>query len=50
MELSKFVVPTLRSTELSTRGEKDFTPIVIRFDDPPPTIKFTKREDEKGKN
>ena len=47
LELSKFVVPTLRSTELSTRGEKDFTPVVIRFDDPLPTAR---REDEKSNN
>lgn len=47
LELSKFVVPTLRSTELSTRGEKDFTPVVICFDDPLPT---TRREDEESKN
>ena len=31
IELSKFVVPTLRATELSTDDENGFNPIVINF-------------------
>ena len=32
VELSKFVVPTLKATELSTTTENGFTPIVINLD------------------
>lgn len=31
IELSKFVVPTLRATELSTDNENGFNPITISF-------------------
>lgn len=31
LELAKFVLPTLRSTELTTENENDFRPIVINL-------------------
>jgi hypothetical protein len=46
LELSKFVIPTLKATELTTGSGNDFTPIVISFQDAPPTINI----DEKSKN
>ena len=31
LELSKFVLPTLRATEISNNDEKGFIPVVINF-------------------
>ena len=46
LELSKFVITTLKATELTTGSGNDFTPIVISFQDAPPAINI----DEKSKN
>lgn len=44
MELSKFILPQLKATELSTREGNGVEPIIISFEDPKPTARNEESE------